>query len=80
MFRNVRINHRRINNLTKNQIFIDQTTRTDKFRTSPAEDSATRIKMPIPFPPAGYSEDVWRRVRVLFNGQFVVDAKTPKLV
>ncbi|PCG92160.1 Protein of unknown function DUF427 [Penicillium occitanis (nom. inval.)] len=36
--------------------------------------------MPVPFPPAGYSEDVWRRVRLLFNGQFVVDANVPKLV
>lgn len=36
--------------------------------------------MPVPFPPAGYSEDVWRRVRVFFNGQFVVDANVPKLV
>jgi uncharacterized protein (DUF427 family) len=36
--------------------------------------------MAVPFPHAGYHEDVWRRVRVLLNGQFVVDAKVPKLV
>ncbi|KAJ9370668.1 hypothetical protein DTO282E5_4644 [Paecilomyces variotii] len=33
-----------------------------------------------PFPYAGYSEDVDKRVRVLFNGKFVVDAKKAKLV
>ncbi|KZV61645.1 DUF427-domain-containing protein [Peniophora sp. CONT] len=33
-----------------------------------------------PFPPAGYSEDVFRRVRVLFGGQYVADAPQPKLV
>ncbi|GAD96345.1 conserved hypothetical protein [Paecilomyces variotii No. 5] len=33
-----------------------------------------------PFPYAGYSEDVDKRVRVLFNGKFVVDAKKPRLV
>ncbi|EED20774.1 conserved hypothetical protein [Talaromyces stipitatus ATCC 10500] len=36
--------------------------------------------MPVPFPPAGHSEDVWRRVRAIFNGQMVVDANVPKLV
>ncbi|QKX60400.1 uncharacterized protein TRUGW13939_07545 [Talaromyces rugulosus] len=36
--------------------------------------------MPPPFPPAGYSEDIVRRVRIVFNGQYVVDAKKPKLV
>jgi hypothetical protein len=36
--------------------------------------------MPVPFPPAGYSEDIVRRVRVLFNGEYVVDAQAPKLV
>lgn len=36
--------------------------------------------MPVPFPPAGYSEDVVRRVRAMFNGKFVVDADVPKLV
>ncbi|KAL1964925.1 hypothetical protein VTN77DRAFT_6278 [Rasamsonia byssochlamydoides] len=36
--------------------------------------------MPLPFPHAGYSEDVVRRVRVLFGGKFVVDAQRPKLV
>ncbi|KAJ5621056.1 hypothetical protein N7510_005040 [Penicillium lagena] len=35
---------------------------------------------PPPFPPAGYFEDIVRRVRVLFNGQYVVDAPKPKLV
>ncbi|KAF7594769.1 hypothetical protein BBP40_008476 [Aspergillus hancockii] len=35
---------------------------------------------PPPFPYAGYSEDIIRRVRVLFNGQYVVDAPQPKLV
>ena len=33
-----------------------------------------------PFPPAGYSEDVFRRVRVLFGGKYVADAPEPKLV
>lgn len=33
-----------------------------------------------PFPYAGYSEDVDKRVRALFNGKFVVDAKKAKLV
>ncbi|KZV65971.1 DUF427-domain-containing protein [Peniophora sp. CONT] len=33
-----------------------------------------------PFPPAGYSEDVVRRVRVLFGGKYVADAPKPKLV
>jgi hypothetical protein len=37
-------------------------------------------KMPVPFPYAGYSEDIVRRVRVLFGGKFVVDAKKPKLL
>lgn len=36
--------------------------------------------MPPPFPPQGYSEDIVRRVRVLFNGEYVVDAPVPKLV
>ncbi|KKA22165.1 hypothetical protein T310_3802 [Rasamsonia emersonii CBS 393.64] len=36
--------------------------------------------MAPPFPYAGYSEDVVRRVRVLFGGKFVVDAQKPKLV
>jgi len=36
--------------------------------------------MAPPFPYAGYSEDICRRVRVLFNGQFVVDVQKPKLV
>lgn len=36
--------------------------------------------MPVPFPPAGYSEDVVRRVRAVFNGKIVVDAEVPKLV
>jgi len=35
--------------------------------------------MPLPFPHAGYSEDVPLRVRVLFNGKFVADAPQPKL-
>jgi len=34
----------------------------------------------IPFPPAGYSEDVFKRVRVAFNGHFIADAQTPKFV
>jgi hypothetical protein len=33
-----------------------------------------------PFPYAGYSEDVTRRVRVLFGGKFVINAQKPKLV
>ncbi|KAI0033895.1 hypothetical protein K488DRAFT_77618 [Vararia minispora EC-137] len=33
----------------------------------------------IPFPHTGYSEDIFRRVRVLFGGQFVANAETPKL-
>ncbi|VDB94347.1 unnamed protein product [Peniophora sp. CBMAI 1063] len=33
-----------------------------------------------PFPPPGYSEDVFRRVRVLFGGKYVADAPQPKLV
>ncbi|KAL4889901.1 hypothetical protein BDV59DRAFT_102501 [Aspergillus ambiguus] len=36
--------------------------------------------MPLPFPPAGYSEDVSRRVRVLFAGHFIVDVPSAKLV
>ncbi|VDB94348.1 unnamed protein product [Peniophora sp. CBMAI 1063] len=32
------------------------------------------------FPPAGYSEDIVRRVRVLFGGKYVADAPRPKLV
>ncbi|KAG2416543.1 hypothetical protein HFD88_007758 [Aspergillus terreus] len=36
--------------------------------------------MSIPFPYAGYSEDVARRVRVVFNGDIIVDSHTPKLV
>ncbi|PLB53449.1 DUF427-domain-containing protein [Aspergillus steynii IBT 23096] len=36
--------------------------------------------MPPPFPPPGYSEDIVRRVRVVFNGQYVVDSPEPKLV
>ncbi|KAH8691634.1 hypothetical protein BGW36DRAFT_465338 [Talaromyces proteolyticus] len=36
--------------------------------------------MPPPFPAAGYSEDIIRRVRVVFNGKYVADAKKPKLV
>jgi len=35
--------------------------------------------MAPPFPYKGYSEDIFRRVRVLFGGQFVADAQTPKL-
>ncbi|KAI0032122.1 hypothetical protein K488DRAFT_78655 [Vararia minispora EC-137] len=36
--------------------------------------------MAPPFPYAGYSEDVFKRVRVLFGQHFVADAQTPKLV
>ena len=32
------------------------------------------------FPPVGYSEDIARRVRVLYGGQYVADAEQPKLV
>jgi len=35
--------------------------------------------MPPPFPHAGYIEDAQRRVRVLFNGQYIVDTQKAKL-
>ncbi|KAI0264377.1 hypothetical protein BC834DRAFT_882795 [Gloeopeniophorella convolvens] len=37
-------------------------------------------KMPIPFPPAGYTENAQRRVRVLFGGEYIVDTRKAKLV
>lgn len=36
--------------------------------------------MSLPFPHQGYSEDIVRRVRVLFNGEYIVDASVPKMV
>ncbi|KAI0058683.1 DUF427-domain-containing protein [Artomyces pyxidatus] len=36
--------------------------------------------MTVPFPPAGYSEDATRRVRVLFGGEYIVDTRKAKLV
>ena len=36
--------------------------------------------MPPPFPHTGYVEDVQRRVRVLFGGQYIVDTNKAKFV